>query len=121
MTKAETAQIIAVLQVNYPDNFKGKSDAILDATVNLWHSVFQRDPYPVVQAAVMAYIQISTERFMPNVGMIREQIRKITLCGTGFTVTTRNTKSSRLSFSGASVRKTRSGNGHRRTAKRWTV
>lgn len=78
MTKAETAQVIAVLQVNYPDNFRGKSEAILDATVNLWHGVFERDPYSVVHAAVMAYMQTSTDRFMPNVGIIREQIRKLT-------------------------------------------
>ena len=78
MTKKETAQIMAVLQANYPDTFKDKSEDMRNATVNLWHSVFERDPYPVVQAAVMAYIQTSTERFMPNVGMIREQIRKLT-------------------------------------------
>lgn len=78
MTKKETAQIMAVLQANYPDNFRDKSEAMREATVNLWHSVFERDSYQVVQAAVMAYIQTSTERFMPNVGMIREQIRKLT-------------------------------------------
>ena len=78
MTKKETAEIIAVLQTNYPENFREKSDTVLDAMVNLWHSVFQRDPYPVVQAAVMSYMQTSTDRFMPNVGIIREQIRKIT-------------------------------------------
>ena len=78
MTKTETAQILAVLQANYPDNFRGKSETMREATVNLWHSVFERDPYQIVQAAVMAYIQTSTERFMPNVGIIREQIRKLT-------------------------------------------
>lgn len=78
MTKKETATILAVLQTNYPENFKGKSDAIMDAMVNLWYSVFSRDRYEVVQAAVMAYIQTSTDRFMPNIGMIREEIRKIT-------------------------------------------
>lgn len=78
MTKTETAQILAVLQANYPDNFRDKSETMREATVNLWHSVFERDPYQLVSAAVMAYIQTSTERFMPNVGIIREQIRKLT-------------------------------------------
>lgn len=78
MTKAETAKLLAVLQLNYPENFRGKSDAVIDAMVNLWHSVFERDSYQLVQAAVMAYIQTSTDRFMPNVGLIREQIRKLT-------------------------------------------
>lgn len=78
MTRKETATILAVLQTNYPENFKGKSDAIMDAMVNLWYGVFARDRYEVVQAAVMAYIQTSTDRFMPNIGMIREEIRKLT-------------------------------------------
>ena len=78
MTKAETAKLLAVLQLNYPENFRGKSDAVIDAMVNLWHGVFERDSYQLVQAAVMAYIQTSTDRFMPNVGLIREQIRKLT-------------------------------------------
>lgn len=78
MTKAETAKLLAVLQLNYPENFRGKSDAVIDAMVNLWHGVFERDSYQLVQAAVMAYIQTSTDRYMPNVGLIREQIRKLT-------------------------------------------
>ena len=78
MTKAETAKLLAVLQLNYPENFRGKSDAVIDAMVNLWHGVFERDSYQLVQSAVMAYIQTSTDRFMPNVGLIREQIRKLT-------------------------------------------
>ena len=78
MTKKETAQILAILQANYPDNFRDKSEFMREATVNLWHTVFERDSYQVVQAAVMAYMQTSTDRFMPNVGLIREQIRKLT-------------------------------------------
>lgn len=78
MTKAETAKLLAVLQLNYPENFRGKSDAVMDAMVSLWHSVFERDSFQIVQAAVMAYMQTSTDRFMPNVGQIREQIRKLT-------------------------------------------
>ena len=78
MTKVETAKIIDILQINYPDNFRGKSEALISATVALWATIFARDPYPVVQKAVLAYMETNTGRFMPNVGEIREQIRKLT-------------------------------------------
>ena len=78
MTLEETAKIVDVIHVNYPDTARDFSDETLAAKIRLWHSCFERDPYPVVQAAVMAYMQTSTDRFMPNVGQIREQIRKLT-------------------------------------------
>ena len=78
MTLEETAKIVDVIHVNYPDTARGFSDETLMAKIRLWHACFERDPYPLVQAAVMAYIQSSEEPFMPNVGMIREQIRKLT-------------------------------------------
>lgn len=78
MTLEETAKIISVLHLNYPDTAREFSDDMLTSKIRLWHSVFERDPYQIVSAAVMAYIQTSTERFMPNVGIIREQIRKLT-------------------------------------------
>lgn len=78
MTLEETAKIVDVIHVNYPDTARGFSDETLRAKIRLWHSCFERDPYPLVQAAVMAYIQSSEDRFMPNVGQIKEQIRKMT-------------------------------------------
>lgn len=78
MTLEETAKIVDVIHVNYPDTARDFSDDMLRAKVRLWHSCFERDSYQVVQAAVMAYMQTSTDRFMPNVGLIREQIRKLT-------------------------------------------
>lgn len=78
MTKAETAKVIAVLQVNYPDNFRGKSDAILAATVDMWSRAFADDEYAVVSAAVMAHIVSDTNRFMPPVGVIKAKIAELT-------------------------------------------
>lgn len=78
MTRTEAAKIIDVLQINYPDNFKGKSDATIAATVNLWASIFARDDFNVVQMATLSYMECNPGRFMPNVGQIREQIQKMT-------------------------------------------
>lgn len=77
MTKKETAKIIAILQVNYPDNFKDKSDAVFMATVDLWEKAFVDDDYSVVSAAVLAHIVTDTNRFMPPIGVIKAKIAEL--------------------------------------------
>ena len=78
MTKKEANQILALLNTNYPDTFKDLSDDTYRMKVNLWADVFKNVPYPTVYAAVMAYIANSPERFAPNIGQIKEQIRQLT-------------------------------------------
>lgn len=78
MTLKETAQIFAVMQLNYPDTFRGMSDQSLTATVRLWQRMFADTPAKIVQAAVENYIRTSTGRFMPNVGQIKAEIRRLT-------------------------------------------
>lgn len=78
MNKNETAQIITTMQLNYPDTFQNMSDQTLLGLVDFWQQMFSDEPAEVVRKAVKAYITTSTERFMPNVGQIKEQIRKLT-------------------------------------------
>ena len=78
MTKKDTNRIFALLNANYPDTFKGMSDDAYRMKVNLWAKAFQEEPFDLVSAAVMAYISNSTERFAPNIGQIKEQIRALT-------------------------------------------
>ena len=78
MKLLEAAKIIALLQFNYPDTLRGLSDEAYRTYVKQWHSFFADDEYKIVEAAVRAYIATSTERFAPNVGQIREEIRKLT-------------------------------------------
>ena len=78
MKQMEAARIIALLQFNYPDTLRGLSDDAYKAYVKQWHSFFADDDFQIVQAAVRSYIATSTERFAPNVGQIKEQIRKLT-------------------------------------------
>ena len=78
MTKKDTNRIFALLNANYPDTFKGMSDDAYRMKVNLWASAFQTESFEMVSAAVMAYISNSTERFAPNIGQIKEQIRTLT-------------------------------------------
>lgn len=74
MNKAETVKIISILQINYPDNFRGKSEAVIEATVNLWARAFVDDAYAVVSAAVMSHIVYDPNRFMLPIGVIKAKI-----------------------------------------------
>lgn len=78
MTLEQAGKIIGILQFNYPDTLKNLSDDALLLYVKQWHKFFEDDDYQIVEKAVRAYVTSSTERFMPNVGMIKEEIRKLT-------------------------------------------
>ncbi len=77
MTRNEAAQIITIMQLNYPDTFRGMSDTALMGMIDLWARMFTESA-ELVRAAVEAHIRTSTDRYMPNVGIIKEEIRKLT-------------------------------------------
>ena len=78
MNKKEANRVLALLNTNYPDTFKDMSDDAYRMKINLWASAFREEPFEMVSAAVMAYMSNSTERFAPNIGQIKEQIRSLT-------------------------------------------
>lgn len=78
MTIDETLKIFAVLKANYSNFFKTISRVDAEAQVNLWAEMFQDEPYNLVGAAVKSYIATDINGFPPNVGKIKEQIRKLT-------------------------------------------
>lgn len=67
---------MALLQINYPDSFRGKSDDMIVATIKLWASVFKDEPYKAVENAIYAYMATDTGRFMPTVGLIKDALHK---------------------------------------------
>lgn len=77
MTKKEMAEIIAIMQSNYPDDFRGMSDKAMNGKINLWFMQFRDDDYKEVLAAVMAHIATDTNRFMPPVGVIKAKLTEI--------------------------------------------
>ena len=66
MTKRETAELMTVLQANYPDSFRGQSEAIVGAKISLWHKMFGEYPKEVVNAAAMAFMATDMKGFMKN-------------------------------------------------------
>ena len=77
MTKKEMAEIMALMQLNYPDDFRDKSDNAVNAKINLWLMQFRDDGYKEVLTAVMAHIATDTNRFMPPVGVIKAKLVEI--------------------------------------------
>ena len=77
MTKKETAEMLAMMQTNYPDSFRNLSDEAMNGRINLWFMSFRDDDYKDVLAAVMAHINSDTERFMPPVGVIKAKLADI--------------------------------------------
>lgn len=74
MTRSETAQLIALMQANYPDEFRTMSDEALHARVNLWAAMFRDDDAEQVKMAVIAHMASDTSRFMPPVGAIKNKL-----------------------------------------------
>lgn len=68
---------MTILQANYPDSFRGQSDQVMTAKVTLWYDFFKDSPKAVVYAAAKAFMATDTKGFMPNVGQIAEQIRRL--------------------------------------------
>ena len=77
MTKKEMAEILTMMQTNYPDEFKDKSDSYINGKINLWLMSFRDDNYTDVLTAVMAHINTDTNRFMPPVGVIKAKLVEI--------------------------------------------
>lgn len=76
MTKEEAAKIVGIILFNYPNTLRDVSDEAYITYVENWHFFFKDDSYAEVLAAVQKIISSSQERFAPNIGMIREQMRK---------------------------------------------
>lgn len=77
MNKQEAYNILALLQANYPDSLRGMTKEAVQVKVNLWADIFAEEPFELVAAATKAFMATDTNRFMPAVGQIKEQIRRL--------------------------------------------
>lgn len=78
MDKFETTSILAVLKAAYPKFYQGPSLEEANSIVNLWAEMFADDPAEIVATAVKAMIASRNSNFPPNIGEVKEQIRKLT-------------------------------------------
>ena len=77
MNKKEAYNILALLQANYPDSLRGMTKDAVQVKVNLWADIFAEEPFELVAAAAKAFMATDTNGFMPAVGQIKEQIRRL--------------------------------------------
>lgn len=75
MTKQETINIISIIVMSYPTSEKYSEDTIT-GMVGVWSKIFSGDEYKLVELAVQKHI--CTNKWMPSIAEIREQMAKIT-------------------------------------------
>ncbi len=78
MNREETLKIFSVIKANYGNFFKNMTKVDAEAMVSLWEDMFQDEPYELVGAAVKAFIASDVDGYPPNVGKIKEHIKKLT-------------------------------------------
>jgi len=70
--------ILKVLKTEYRHSFKDMSTAEMADMLNLWAEMFADDDARLVGAAVKAIIVAGDREHAPNIGTIKEQLRKLT-------------------------------------------
>lgn len=76
MTKEETKKIMAILEVAYPNFYKGADLSAKGVALSLWADMFANDPAKIVGMAVKALI--ATCKFPPTIAEVREYIQRLT-------------------------------------------
>lgn len=77
MNKDETQNILTILRVNYPNNFKSvanKKD--MNLIVNTWGLQFKGYTFDEVYKAIMSIMANDTSGFAPSIGRIKEELNK---------------------------------------------
>ncbi len=77
MNKQESYQVLALLQANYPDAFRGMSEDAAKTKIGLWADIFADEPFDLVVMAAKAYMATDTKGFMPTVGQLKDRIDKM--------------------------------------------
>ena len=70
MNRADAAKLVAIVVTAYPNYDKFKDAKAVEATVNLWATMFESDPGGIVGLAVKKHI--ATSKWPPSVAEIRE-------------------------------------------------
>lgn len=78
MTREDTIKILSVLRGAYPAFYRDITKQEAEATIALWESMFDEEPYALVSAAVKAFISGDGKGYPPAIGQIKERIRQIT-------------------------------------------
>lgn len=78
MTRDETLAIMSVMKAAYPAFYRDMKRSDAEAAVSLWCEMFADDPAHIVAMAVKSHIASDKKGYPPNIGAIKEAIRKLT-------------------------------------------
>lgn len=79
MTREDVIKIMSVLRGAYPQFYRDISKQEALDTINLWSDMFLDDPAELVAAAVKAFISSDAKGFPPSIGIIRDNMRKLSI------------------------------------------
>lgn len=79
MTREDVIKIMSVLRGAYPQFYRDISKQEALDTINLWSDMFLDDPAELVAAAVKAFIASDSKGFPPSIGIIRDNMRKLSI------------------------------------------
>ena len=71
MNEQETGKILSVISEMYPSFRKDRN---IQATQDIWFTIFEHTPYELVSQALMSYIATDTKGFPPVPGALNERI-----------------------------------------------
>lgn len=74
MNKEEAALALALLKVAFPAGYRNLTAADAKATVNLWATMFEDDPYIEVEAAIKSIIATRKNDFPPSIAEVKEML-----------------------------------------------
>lgn len=74
MDRNETMQILTVMKAAYPHSFKDLTRRDAEAMIDLWQTMFAKESYAEVNAAVGALISTRKEGFTPTIGEVKERL-----------------------------------------------
>lgn len=72
MLKEETGQLLAILEVAYPNNYKNASLEERRNTLSLYYDMFCEYPTPIIVQALKNYIKVN--QYPPTIAGLQEQI-----------------------------------------------
>ena len=77
MNRRQTLEILSILQINYPQSFRGWTDDDREHFVSLWAQAFNDKPAEIVTEAVKNIVYHSDREFAPNIGQVNTEIMNI--------------------------------------------
>lgn len=75
MTKKDAAKLLELIQLSYPNSYKGVDDNWKIATINMWQISFADMPYPIMEQAFNHFRMVS--KFPPTVAEMVEELKRI--------------------------------------------